>query len=164
MVKIVIDEPTTLAVQTHSVIFFQSQGGTQTSCIQSPVLHTLGCISSTNIYAVYLKLNWQNLGVAILKNGEIKMINSGNWSSKYPRIQVKCSTLVQTRQFERNNRVVTTKTSVPLDVEVYALCLDVNLSYYVLGNCNRNAKIIVKYCSVQRKIVERRENCLILIF
>ena len=80
----------------------------------------------------------------------MKVVNSRHWDSKDTGRQVnKRIAFIDTRQFERGDGIGCTKRAVPLDVEVDAFRFNVQVSYKILENYNRNRR---KMLNVKEKV------------
>lgn len=63
------------------------------------------------------------------------MVDSCNWGSENSRSQVKCSALVDTGQFKRDDDTGSAENVIPLNEEMDALRLNINGTNDFLGSC-----------------------------
>lgn len=87
--------------QIHCVACSQSEGGAQGNTIPTSASR-LASSSNTNIFAVYLKIDLQILGIVFFNSGELKMINSRYWNREDPRRLIKRIAFVDSRHVKSN--------------------------------------------------------------
>ena len=92
---VIEDQSSTPIAQVYFVTDIQPQRCTEWNGIEKTCISMLR-ISNTNLDTVDLEMDHQKIGRIILDSRKFKVVNPWNRSSKYPRSQVKGSTLVET--------------------------------------------------------------------